>query len=125
MENIKTQVHTCFHCGNTGLMRYIGKTGWKHEDVAEDYEGNIVSYTLIEHEDWYVFECPVCNKPVIISEYTIDVADTPLNGQQNIPQLRFLLMAYQKKFILPLNQLLKPKVLIIRFVYFRCAGSLK
>lgn len=87
MENIKTQVHTCFHCGNTGLMRYIGKTGWKHEDVAEDYEGNIVSYTLIEHEDWYVFECPVCNKPVIISEYTIDVADTPPERTTEYPTI--------------------------------------
>ena len=75
MERIKNEVHTCFHCGNTGLLKPIGKTGWKDEDIAEDNYGNVISYTLIEHEDWYIFECPVCRKPVVISEYTFDVAD--------------------------------------------------
>ena len=74
MEDIRTQVHTCFHCGNTGLLKFIGKTGWNDEDFYEDEDGNILNSTLIEHEDWYVFECPVCNKPVIISEYTFDAA---------------------------------------------------
>ena len=25
MERIKNEVHTCFHCGNTGLLKPIGK----------------------------------------------------------------------------------------------------
>lgn len=75
MQEIQKQVHTCFHCGNTGLLKPIGKTGWKNEDISEDNYGNVISYMLIEHEDWYVFECPVCNKPVIISEYTFDAAE--------------------------------------------------
>lgn len=75
MEDIKQQVYTCFHCGNTGKMNYIGKSGWKSEEIGEDNYGNIYSYTLIEHEDWFVFECPVCHKLVIISEYIFDVAD--------------------------------------------------
>ena len=75
MGDIKNTVHTCFHCGNTGLLKPIGKTGWKNEDIYEDNLGNVISYLLIEHEDWFVFECPVCNKPVIISEYIFDAAE--------------------------------------------------
>lgn len=75
MQEIQKQVHTCFHCGNTGLLKPIGKTGWKNEDIAEDNCGNVINYTLIEHEDWHVFECPVCNKPVIISEYIFDIEE--------------------------------------------------
>jgi hypothetical protein len=75
MQEIQKQVHTCFHCGNTGLLKPIGKTGWKNEDIAEDNCGNVLNYTLIEHEDWHVFECPVCNKPVIISEYIFDIEE--------------------------------------------------
>lgn len=75
MGDIKNKVHTCFHCGNTGLLKPIGKTGWKNEDIYEDNLGNVISYLLIEHEDWFVFECPVCNKPVIISEYIFDAAE--------------------------------------------------
>ena len=75
MGDIKNTVHTCFHCGNTGLLKPIGKTGWKNGDIYEDNLGNVISYLLIEHEDWFVFECPVCNKPVIISEYIFDAAE--------------------------------------------------
>lgn len=81
MQEIQKQVHTCFHCGNTGLLNYIGVTGWKNEDIVSDDMGHVYDYTLIEHEDWYVFECPVCNKPVLISEYMLDVAGT-------IPQIK-------------------------------------
>ena len=75
MEDIKTTVHTCYHCGNTGLLKYIGKTGWEEYFSEEDERGRLIPTRLIEHEDWFVFECPVCNKPVIISEYAIDLAD--------------------------------------------------
>ncbi len=87
MEYIKKQVHTCFHCGNTGLLKYIGKTEWKDEDIAKDGAGNIINYTLIEHENWYVFECPVCNKPVIISEYVLDVGETPAEYKTEYPTI--------------------------------------
>jgi len=75
MEDIKRRVHTCFHCGNTGLLKYIGKTHWENSDVGYDYNGNEIYYNLIEHEDWHLFECPVCNKPVLISEYALDAVD--------------------------------------------------
>lgn len=68
-------VYTCYHCGNTGLLKHIGKTCWKNEDVDISSNGITYNYFLIEHEDWNIFECPVCHKPVIISEYTFDAAD--------------------------------------------------
>ena len=73
MGNIKAQVHTCYHCGNTGLLKYIGQTNWKNEHIDLDSFGNATSYTLIEHEDWLVFECPVCNKPVLVKQYVFDI----------------------------------------------------
>lgn len=85
MADIKNTVHTCFHCGNTGVLKPIGRTSWKDEDIVEDDCGNVINYTLIEHEDWYVFECPVCHKPVIISEYTFDVANTPSERKTEYP----------------------------------------
>lgn len=75
MEDIKRRVHTCFHCGNTGLLKYIGKTHWENSDFGCDNNGDVVYYNLIEHEDWHLFECPVCNKPVLISEYALDAID--------------------------------------------------
>lgn len=75
MEDIRKRVHTCFHCGNTGLQKFLGKTHWENSDVTRDLDGEIVNYFLLEHEDWYIFECPVCSKPVIISEYAFDAID--------------------------------------------------
>lgn len=87
MDNIQRSVHTCFHCGNTGLLKLIGKTGWKDEDIHEDNYGNIVSCTLLEHEDWYAFECPVCHKPVLISEYTFDIANASPERKTEYPTI--------------------------------------
>ena len=74
MDNIKTTVHTCFHCGNTGILNYIGHTRWDDEDVIYNDNGEIVRSTVLEHEDWYLFECPVCNRPVVIRQDTFDIA---------------------------------------------------
>lgn len=67
--------HDCRHCGNRGIMKYIGKTGWLFEDVDEDIYGHIFSSELLEHMDYYIFECPVCYKPVIVSEHCLDIND--------------------------------------------------
>lgn len=75
MDDIKRSVHTCFHCGNTGMLNFIGSTCWKDEDIIYDSIGEVINYTLMEHEDWYIFECPVCHKPVIIRQDVIDFAD--------------------------------------------------
>lgn len=69
-SSIIDTVHTCYHCGNTGKLRYIDKIGWSDEEIEHDpITAEVTDYTLIEREDWFIFECPVCNKPVLISEY--------------------------------------------------------
>lgn len=67
--------HACRHCGNKGLMNYIGKTGWMYISENEDNYGYVFDSELLEHMDYYVFECPVCYRPVIVSEYRLDIND--------------------------------------------------
>ena len=68
-------VYTCYHCGNTGLLKYIGETRWENDDYTISENGEILGYYLIEHENWYIYECPVCHKPVIVSSYVFDLGD--------------------------------------------------
>ena len=86
MEEIRSKVHTCLHCGNTGMLKYIGKTRWEDKSIEYDVEGEAIEY-LIEHQDYFVFECPVCNKPVIISEYVIDVANSWAEIKTEYPEV--------------------------------------
>lgn len=75
MEDIKTMVHTCFHCGNTGILNFIGQTRCTDEAVSYHENGEIAHREILGYEDWCVFECPVCNKPVVISQETLSWAD--------------------------------------------------
>ncbi len=81
MGNLKDQVHTCFHCGNTGLMNYVGNTYWSYDEVERNALGDVIYAVQIEHEYWHVFECPVCHKPVLISEYCFD-------AQESMPEIK-------------------------------------
>lgn len=81
MGNLKDQVHTCFHCGNTGLMNYVGNTYWTFDEVERNALGDVIYAVQIEHEYWHVFECPVCHKPVLISEYCFD-------AQESMPEIK-------------------------------------
>lgn len=75
MDDIKTMVHTCFHCGNTGILNFIGQTQCTDEAIDYHENGEIAHRELLGYEDWYVFECPVCNKPVVISQETLSWVD--------------------------------------------------
>ncbi len=66
-------IETCYHCGNTGVLDYKTTVVWKNEDIEYDYDGNVIYYTLIEHIDWNLYECPVCHNPTLIKEYNFDV----------------------------------------------------
>lgn len=81
MGNLKEQVHTCFHCGNTGLMNYVGNTYWTYDEVERNSFGEVIYAVQIEHEYWHIFECPVCHKPVLISEYCFD-------AQESMPEIK-------------------------------------
>lgn len=75
MDDIKKMVHTCFHCGNTGVLSFVGQTQWNDEDIVYNDIGEIIGRSVLEHEDWYIFECPVCNRPVVIRQDTFDIAE--------------------------------------------------
>ena len=63
------RLHTCFHCGNQGLMPV--KHIHSHDfggDVYDEF-GNIVNCELEEHFDWILLSCPVCEKVTLIEEY--------------------------------------------------------
>jgi len=70
MGSIKDKVHTCYNCGNTGILKYIDKINLQDVAHEEDEFGNVLYYDIIEDNDWFIFQCPVCEHPVIISEYT-------------------------------------------------------
>ena len=72
-------VHTCFHCGNTGVLKFIGTTGRKPDEPAYDNMGNKLSGDSIDHEKWFIFECPVCRRPVVLYEYTCDMDSLSLS----------------------------------------------
>lgn len=62
----KDTVHFCSHCGNAGILRSITyiDTPYQHGKF-----GNIILDASINHKRWFLFQCPVCNNPTIISEY--------------------------------------------------------
>lgn len=69
------QVHTCYACGNTGVLRFIDKTRWENGQFDYDGRGQVVGYYLFESQNWYIFECPVCHSPILLSQYTFDAVD--------------------------------------------------
>lgn len=87
MDSVLTEVHTCFHCGNTGVLRHIGSTAWEDADIQKNPHGDIIGYSIIEHENWHVFECPVCHKPVVISEYFFDAAQLEPEYKTEYPSI--------------------------------------
>ena len=84
IDQIINDIHTCYHCGNTGILRYIDKVGWVNDKIY-DSTGKVIDYHFIEGEDWYIFECPVCKKPVLISLYFCDDYTKPLYSQIEYP----------------------------------------
>ena len=64
-------VHECSHCGNTGILTFIAKIDTPVEECEVNDRDEIVWCGLIENTRWYFFQCPVCKKPVLISEYTM------------------------------------------------------
>lgn len=67
---IKDTPHTCTHCGNTGVLSYISEFDTPEEVIHRDFYGNVIDYSLVENTTWYLFKCPVCGNPVLLSEYT-------------------------------------------------------
>lgn len=87
MDDIKSMVHTCFYCGNTGILNYIGQTRCNDEAIDYHKNGEIAHREILGYEDWVVFECPVCNKPVIVRQETLSWADYTYRPQIEYPSV--------------------------------------
>lgn len=80
-----TRPHVCFHCGNCSVMRYIGQTSQKSStyDLQEREQPGV----QIDHENWHIFECPFCHRPVIISSRYSDIDDYPYTIELKYPKI--------------------------------------
>lgn len=84
---LKTRPHVCFHCGNRSIMYYIGRTS---QESQYDLRGYKLPGIPIDHENWYIFECPSCHRPIIISSRYSDIDDYPYTIQLRYPQLSII-----------------------------------
>ena len=68
MKEIKGKIYTCYHCGNKGVLQFIKSTvnEWVHEEKNE--QGFIIGETLLERDEWCLYQCPVCKKPTLVRE---------------------------------------------------------
>lgn len=60
---------TCYHCGNTGTLDPKSTVAWRIEYGSL---GEVLLGYLVEHIDWSLYECPVCNNPTSIRDYVFD-----------------------------------------------------
>lgn len=68
--NVSKNVFTCGHCGNKGLMNFITQFDSVYESSSNEQIGNSLLKDLLgpaETTTWYVYQCPVCGNPVLIS----------------------------------------------------------
>src|SRR5690554_5111049 len=65
-------ITTCYHCGNTGTLDHKATVTWQNAEIEHGSRGVFLSGYLIEHIDWNLYECPVCNNPTLIRDYVFD-----------------------------------------------------
>ena len=84
MENYK--IHTCYHCGNRGLMRIEGTYLHTYGGVTFDSSGNVIDCDPEEHFKWFLLSCPVCHKATLLEEYDTDIFDQAIYIETLYPQ---------------------------------------
>lgn len=63
------RLHTCYHCGNQGLMKieHIHKN--RFGDYIEDPYGNVIGIEFEENFRWTMLSCPVCGMVTLVEDY--------------------------------------------------------
>lgn len=89
IEDTKEAIGTCYHCGNTGILKEKSSVMWKNEEVQEVPNGEIIHYELLEHINWVFLECPVCHNPTLLRKYALDVCDEPEEITTAFPKVLF------------------------------------
>lgn len=72
MGDSKYRLQTCFHCGNTGLLKVEHMHRHEFGGPIFDPAGNMIDVELLEIFEWYTLSCPVCNKVSLIEVYNND-----------------------------------------------------
>lgn len=68
-DDKKYKIHTCYHCGNQGLMKIEHTYSHKYGGGIYDPFGDLVAYEIEEYFDWILLSCPVCNKATLRLDY--------------------------------------------------------
>lgn len=68
MEEKELRSHTCYHCGNQGLMRIEGEFSRKEGGPICDDSGAVIDYDPVEKVTWQLLSCPVCNDVTLYKE---------------------------------------------------------
>lgn len=68
MEEKELKILTCYHCGNTGLMRVEGEYKTKRGGPIRDEGNNIVDYDPVERVEMQLLSCPVCHEVTLYKE---------------------------------------------------------
>lgn len=75
------EVHFCSHCGNTGILKFVASIETPYKRGVGNV-GNSLFDSLIDSTMWLLFQCPVCQNPILISEYTS--AGRPMKSAETI-----------------------------------------
>lgn len=73
-EQKSQRLHTCYHCGNTGLMNV--EHVYTHEEggpIFDEFD-QVIDCVEREENKWYLLSCPVCGKATLFNEYTLEGA---------------------------------------------------
>ena len=68
MEEKELKILTCYHCGNTGLMRVEGEYKTKCGGPIRDEGNNIVDYDPVERVELRLLSCPMCHEATLYKE---------------------------------------------------------
>lgn len=63
-------LHTCYHCGNTGLLKVEYCHNEEFGGPVYDIVGDVVDFELREYFKWNMLICPVCRMITLAEEYT-------------------------------------------------------
>ncbi len=63
------RLHTCYHCGNQGLMKIEHIHEDHFEDYIEDAFGNAIGLGFTENFHWTMLSCPVCKMISLVEDY--------------------------------------------------------
>lgn len=63
------ELYTCFHCGNTGMMKMISKHEERFGGPILDQYGICVGNDFQESMTWELFSCCVCKMVTLVRKY--------------------------------------------------------